>query len=418
DGYLESFDVDIMTRNGEIRSGILSVQPIEVQDQQCLLTVVNDITERKQADKEIRESEERFRTIFEVANDAMIYLDEDGTVLDMNDKLEDIFGYTREEVLGKILSEIPFLDPGQMTRMVDLFADAVSMKGPRLVEFELLHKDGHPVFVEASSTTVIDRAGIKGALTILRDITERKKVEEKRARISALEELDQLRTALLASVSHELRTPLTSIKGLASTLVQPDVEWDAETQKDFLKNIVQESDKLNHIVSDLLEMSLLEAGIMKIEKTDTRISAIVKQVDNELRNITQMHSLEINIPPNIPKIHVDEIRIGEVITNLVSNATSYSEEGSKISLEAMQTHSNIVVSVTDEGIGVPPEYQDKVFDRFYRLESGVSRRRGGSGLGLAICKGIVERHGGQISIESKLGEGSKFSFSIPIDDKM
>ena len=102
-----------------------------------------------------------------------------------------------------------------------------------------------------------------------------------------------------------------------------------------------------------------------------------------------------------------------VITNLVSNATSYSDEGSKISLEAMQTKNNVVVSITDEGIGIPEEHQDKVFDRFYRLESGVSRRRGGSGLGLAICKGIVEEHGGKISVESNLGRGSKFSFNLP-----
>ena len=379
-----------------------------------VISIGSNITERKQADEEIRESEKRFRTIFEVANDAMIYLDKDGTVLDVNDKLEDIFGFTREEVIGKNFSEIPFLDLSQMARMVDLYADAVSMEGPRLLEFELLHKDGHPISVEASSTTVIDRAGIKGDLTILRDITERKKGGEERARMKALEELDQLRTALLASVSHELRTPLTSIKGLASTLVQPDVEWDDETQVDFLKSIVQESDKLNHIVSDLLQMSLIEAGIMRIEKTETRISAIVKQLDGELRNITQMHSLKINIPPNIPRIHADEIRIGEVITNLVSNAASYSDEGSNIFLEATQSNNDIVVIVSDEGIGISPEHQHKVFDRFYRLESGVSRRRGGSGLGLAICKGIVEGHGGQISVESKPGEGSKFIFSVPI----
>ncbi len=399
---------------------ISNMQPVKDANGNVIAIQIisTDITKIKQAEKEIRESEEKFRTIFEVANDAIIYVDEQGIVLDANEKLGEIFGYPREEVVGKSFSEFAFVDPIQMPKMMELFADAVTTEGPRLVEFEILHKDGHSIFVEASSTTIVDKTEIKGALTILRDITERKKVEKERAKMRALEELDQLRTALLASVSHELRTPLTSIKGLASTLVQPDVEWDDETQTDFLKSIVQESDKLNHIVSDLLEMSRLEAGIMRIEKTETQISTIVKLVGDELRSIVQMHSLKINIPSDMPRINVDEIRIGEVITNLVSNAVSYSEEGTQIAIDASPSNGEIVINVTDEGIGIPPEHLDKVFDRFYRLESGVSRRRGGSGLGLAICKGIVEEHGGKISVESKLGEGSRFSFSLPISERM
>ena len=378
------------------------------------LIIIRNVTERKEAEKEIRASEEKLRTIFEAANDAIIYVDEQGTIIDANSKLEHIFGYKREEVIGKNFAEFAFLEPAGMKQIVDLFTKSLAAEGPALIEIEVRHKDGHTVFAEASTTTIEDDTGVRGALTILRDITERKQTEAEAARARALEELDQLRTALLASVSHELRTPLTSIKGLASTLVQPDVEWDAETQMDFLKNIVQESDRLNHIVSDLLEMSRLEAGMMRIEKTETQISAIVKQVGDELRNITQKHRFEINIPPDMPRIYADEIRIGEVITNLVSNAASYSEEGTQIAIDASQSNGEIVVSVIDEGIGIPPEHQDKVFDRFYRLESGVSRRRGGSSLGLAICKGIIEEHGGQISVESNLGEGSKFSFSLAI----
>lgn len=237
------------------------------------------------------------------------------------------------------------------------------------------------------------------------------------SRAEALEELDRLRTELLASVSHELRTPLTAIKGIAGTLVQSDIQWDVETQRDFLRTINIETDKLIHIVEDLMEMSQLEAGVMKMEKKQSRISTVVSQLRNQMAFFTGKHQFEVAVPHGLPSIYIDEIRIGEVITNLVANAAAYSGDGTRIVLEAERVGGDIVVCVTDEGISIRPEHIDKVFDRFYRLESGVARRRGGTGLGLSICRGIVEAHDGRIWVESKPGEGSKFRFSLPTMDK-
>ena len=236
---------------------------------------------------------------------------------------------------------------------------------------------------------------------------------EEASRTRALEELDRLRTEILASVSHELRTPLTAIKGLSSSLVQPDIEWDSETQRDFLATIDQEADKLTHLVNDLLEMSQLEAGVMNMEKRQAKISAIMSQLSDQLKALVSKHSFEINIQPDMPSVHVDEIRIGQVIANLVANAASYSTEGTPIILEATHNGQEVVVSVKDKGIGIPQEHLLNIFDRFYRLESGVARRRGGTGLGLSICKGIIESHEGRIWVESEVGKGSKFSFSLP-----
>ncbi|MDD5094743.1 MAG: PAS domain S-box protein [Dehalococcoidia bacterium] len=245
---------------------------------------------------------------------------------------------------------------------------------------------------------------------------ENARLFEKASRVKALEELDRLRTQLLASVSHELRTPLTAIKGLASTLIQPDVQWDPDTQKDFLTVINKESDTLNHLVNDLLEMSQLETGTISLEKTPSRISAIVSQLSDKLKGLVAKHRFEINIPANLPLIYVDEVRLGEVVINLVENAVSYSKEGSRITLEVSHVGNEIVVSVTDQGIGIPSHYSEKIFERFFRVESGVAHRRGGSGLGLAICKRIIESHGGRIWAESKPGQGSNFSFSLPVLD--
>ncbi|MBM3131667.1 MAG: PAS domain S-box protein [Chloroflexi bacterium] len=241
---------------------------------------------------------------------------------------------------------------------------------------------------------------------------------EDASRSEALEELDQLRTALLASVSHELRTPLTAIKGIAGTLTQRDVVWDADTQKDFLNTIERESDILTRIVEDLMKMSQIEAGLMTLEKKRCRISSVLSQVRNQLKTLASKHQLEVKSSSRLPAVYADEVRIGEVVTNLVANAAAYSDAGTKILLEAKRLPGEIVVTVADEGIGIPHEHLDKVFDRFYRLESGVARRRGGTGLGLAICKGIVEQHGGRIWAESEVGRGSKFSFSLPIMENL
>lgn len=381
-------------------------------------TMVNqlatELAERKRSEEDLKASKEKLKTIFDSVNDAIIYVDKQGTFIDVNSKLEDIYGYSREETIGKNFAEIAFADPAHMSNIVDIFTRSMESEGPALMEIDIKHKDGHMILSEASTTMFHDHTGSRGALTVLRDITERKKVEEESARVKALEELDRLRTALLASISHELRTPLTSIKGLSSTLLQPDVEWDQETQQDFLRAIDELSDRLTHIVGDLLDMSQIEARVMKLDKTNTTLSVLVKQLSGQLNELTHKHQYEVNVSSTLPPIYVDEIRIGQVITNLISNATAYSEQGTKIVLEAHRSDQEIVVSVTDQGIGIPPEYIDKVFDRFYRLESGIARRMGGTGLGLSICKGIVEQHGGRIWVQSTSDGGSKFSFSLPI----
>lgn len=245
-------------------------------------------------------------------------------------------------------------------------------------------------------------------------VIENARLIEAASKARALEEADRLRTELLASVSHELRTPLTAIKGLASSLIQPDVQWDPETQTDFLRAITKEADILNHLVNDLLDMSQLESGTVRLSRMRCRVSAIIHQLDGQLQGLVRNHRLEIHVPPRLPLVNVDEVRIGQVITNLVENAAAYSEPGTLITLQANKSNGDVVVSVSDQGIGIPTDHLQKVFERFYRLESGIARRRGGTGLGLSICKRLVEAHGGKIWAESTLGHGSKFSFTLPI----
>lgn len=242
---------------------------------------------------------------------------------------------------------------------------------------------------------------------------ERAQLLEAASRALAAEEADQLRAAFLASISHEIRTPLTEIKGFASTLIQPDIEWDSETQKDFLMGIDQASDQLLEIVTDVLDMAKIEAEVLKLNKTYVRLSKLIRQLQVKFDTPIWRERLDLRLPDELPYVLADEERLGQAITKLVENAAL---EGDSIILEVMASEDNLILSVTDTGKGIPSERLDKVFDHFHRIEENTDRKISGSGLGLAICKGIIEAHDGEIWIESEIGNGSTFSFSLPTED--
>ncbi|MDD5288971.1 MAG: PAS domain S-box protein, partial [Dehalococcoidales bacterium] len=232
-----------------------------------------------------------------------------------------------------------------------------------------------------------------------------------------LREVDRLRSELLANVSHELRTPLSSIKGFTSTLLRKDVKWSAKQRQDFLQTIDSETDRLTRLISDILDMSRIEAGALKLKQQQCNISEVVDSVKGRLEVLTAHHRLKIVIPEKLPPVFVDEMRIGQVISNLVENAVKFSPVDSAITVAAHLEKKNIIVSVADQGEGMTKEVQGKIFNRFYQAEDVVTGRKGGTGLGLAICWGIVKGHGGEMRVESKVKEGSKFSFSLPVIEK-
>jgi K+-sensing histidine kinase KdpD len=234
----------------------------------------------------------------------------------------------------------------------------------------------------------------------------------------ALKELDALRSQFLATVSHELRTPLASIKGYASTILQPDVAFDGETLLEFVQIIDKEADSLGRLIDELLVMSRLESGTLEVKCEYRSLNEVVTSIRDRLEHLSVKHRLRITVASDLPPVTIDEDRIREVITNLVENAVKYSPEGKEISIKGSRNGNEVIISVADSGIGIPQAYHEKIFDRFCQVNNALTGKRSGAGLGLCICRGIVEAHGGKIWVESEPGKGAKFSFSLPLAEEL
>jgi len=238
-----------------------------------------------------------------------------------------------------------------------------------------------------------------------------------RARLKAsreeMERLDRLKTEFIVRASHELRTPLTSLKASAETLLRPDLRLRPSTRRELLGNIDRAADRLSRITNDLVAVSRLESGKLEVHGQTLALPPLIEQVLREFRSLAPGRALISHLSPDLPTVRADPDRLQDVLINLLSNAVKYSPEDKPVIVEARRgKDSTVVISVTDEGTGIPAPEMGKLFQRFSRVES-TSRSIGGLGLGLYICRSYVEAMGGKIWVESTPGKGSTFSFTLP-----
>lgn len=224
-------------------------------------------------------------------------------------------------------------------------------------------------------------------------------------------EADRLKSAFLATVSHELRTPLTSIKGFAETLLSDDVAWDEATQRDFLRTIVEEADKLRDLVNQLLDMAQLEAGTLRLQPHACMLSHIVAVTLERLQPLLGNHPVQIDLPPDLPPVYADPERVIDILRNLIENVVKYTPQDTLITLTARAQGNVVQVDLHDNGPGIPADMLSHLFERFAR---GDHPDIPGTGLGLTICRGLVEAHGGRIWAESQVGQGATIHFTLPV----
>lgn len=260
---------------------------------------------------------------------------------------------------------------------------------------------------EVIASPFTDSDGEVCQLAIFRNITQRKQVEME------LVKLDQLKSELISNVSHELRSPLTSIKGIVSSLLQKDIKLDDATSETLLTGISEETDRLASLVTNLLNMSRLEAGVWKPEKERCYITDIISEVLERQKWVQKKYPFETDLEDELPEIYADYNQIRQVLINLLENAAAYSQEGTCITVMAKAVDGMVEVSVSDRGAGIPQEDLEKIFDKFYR-GSQNRQKPGGTGLGLAVCQAIILSNGGQIWAESETGHGSTFYFRLPV----
>lgn len=249
-------------------------------------------------------------------------------------------------------------------------------------------------------------------------VIERARLRREALQVELLQRTDALRAALLSSVSHDLRTPLSSIKASASSLLQEDVTWTEEERRSFAMTIERQSDRLNRLVGNLLDMSRIEGGAVKPEKEWYPLQELIYDVLDRMRPQLQGREVIIEIQDQLPPVELDYLQIDQVLTNLVENALRYTPQETPIEIGARVQKDYILVSVADRGPGVPVDDLERIFDKFYRV-SETPRRVAqiiGSGLGLAVCRGLVEAHGGKIWAENREGGGAIFQFTLPLHD--
>lgn len=226
-----------------------------------------------------------------------------------------------------------------------------------------------------------------------------------------LEESDRIKTSLLNSVSHELRSPLAAIKASASSLRSGAVEWDSAARNELLATVEEETDQLNLLVGNLLDMSRIEAGALNPKTQWNSIVEIIKSVSTKMRNQLVQHPVEYNIEKDLPLLPTDFVMMGQVFTNLFSNSIKYAPPGTPIKISASQEDANVLVKVINQSPQVEEEHLEHIFDKFFRVTE--ADKVTGTGLGLSICKGIVEAHGGRIWAENQR-DGFAFIISLPV----
>ncbi len=369
--------------------------------------------EKNNAHAALLESAERHKSLFEDNIAVMLLLDaHSGEILDANQAAAIFYGYTREELKQLKVSDLNTLPE----EMVKLELEKARVKKKIQILFKHRLKDGSVRDVEIYSSR-IKAFGKEVMHSIVHDITEKTRMEhELIASKEKAEENDRLKTAFLHNISHEIRTPLNAIVGFSSFLNQPGLSNDK--RKEFTDIISMSSEQLLSIITDIINVATLEAGQEKIHKKEMDINqamgALYEQfcIKSLYPNITIQYRSDI--PEGEAKIITDSVKLIQILTNLVGNALKYTREG-HVEFSSAIRNNELYFRIEDTGIGIPKHLQHKIFDRFWQVDSTVTREFGGTGLGLSISKAYLELMGGKIWLDSEPGKGSVFHFTVPYE---
>lgn len=356
--------------------------------------------------QQVNAERERLDAIIENSGDGVMIVNPYRIIQTWNKSLINLTGISVDEAVGRPCYEILNLKTPQGVSVCHTACPLLHPPADGRLYAEGVHHraDGLAISLADNYSSQFDKDGnITQVIANVRDITR-------------LREAEELKQTLLSVISHELKTPVSIIKGYAGTLAREDAQWDQATLSEGLAVIEEEADRLDKLISNLLEASRLQAGGVRLQLSYLNLADVSRTAVENLRATTDKHTFALDFPEDYPPIYGDFERLREVLTNLLGNAIKYSPGGGEIKVGGQVDGNTARLYVSDSGIGIPPGEQERIFERFHRVDNRLARQTPGTGLGLFLVRAVIEAHGGRVWVDSSPGKGSIFWVELPIGE--
>jgi PAS domain S-box-containing protein len=376
--------------------------PLErVQFLEQVGTYIGEVLHTFMAEEALQESERRYRDLYEEAPNAYFSVGVDGYIKQANRSAAVLLGYSLDELVGRRVFDLYADTPTGKAKARGVFQRFLASEEIRDEELEMRRADGSNVWISLSVRPTRDKEGrVVASRSVVVDITERKRLE-------------QLKDEFIGLVSHELRSPLTVITGAVNTALTEGERLSPEETRQLLKDAAVESEVLSHLLGNLLDLHRIQANRLSLHAEAISVRKVIQDTVEEMKRHSSVYQFVVDLPKKLPSVYADELRLERILYNLLDNAVKFSPRGGEIRVSVRQQEEHLVIGVSDQGIGISPTDQAKLFEPFQRLEDSRPDGVGGVGLGLLVCRRLVEAHGGRIWVESELGRGSTFFFTIP-----
>ena len=390
------------------RSYVATATPDDMQVLQSFADQAAIAVHNAQLYERIEHDRRRLAAILQHSADGVMILDAQAQIISINHALERMTAWRAADAVGLDQDEVIVwkrLENGDLRKALDQgwpFRNADDAPDSLYVEGDLLRRDGLTLSIGIVYSPLLTAEGhLTNIIANVRDITNFRQAQE-------------MQNVFISTISHELKTPVALIKGHAATLRRDDVEWDSGVVREYAGVIEDELDRLTVLIENLLTTSKIQAQrTLELNLDDVRLDELAARAVERFSTQTKQHQFKLNFPPDFPVVQGDEQRLRQVLDNLLSNAIKYSPDGGTIEVGGIVDDRSVTVYVRDQGVGLSDRDQERVFERFFRVDGTLSRRTQGTGLGLFLAQSIIKAHGGSMRVESQPGQGATFYFTLP-----